>query len=277
MPTVTHIIDSNLPVYATGNQTISGIKTFTTLRLSGDIDPSESTLRIGDIFGISGKNVNFTIGNQSIVDNGLRMTIHSGSGDIGGAGGLGDSRAISFLRGSLVQGATSSYGIVFSGSSINIGGICGYLTRSSLPPQSRGAVALDQATLVWTDRILSGEWSTDKRLLVNGTGVLLSGEAVPPFVDINNIITNFSFNDSYNSKLLTINASQNITGTVPTGLSTGYNVSFAQMGTGKLFITGSNGAIVRQRLNLFTTAGQYGIASLLHHSGDQFLLYGDLV
>jgi hypothetical protein len=28
MPTVTHIIDKNLPVYATGNQTISGVKTF---------------------------------------------------------------------------------------------------------------------------------------------------------------------------------------------------------------------------------------------------------
>jgi hypothetical protein len=29
MPTVTHIIDQNLPVFATGNQTISGIKNFT--------------------------------------------------------------------------------------------------------------------------------------------------------------------------------------------------------------------------------------------------------
>ena len=28
MPTVTHIIDGNLPIYATGNQTISGTKTF---------------------------------------------------------------------------------------------------------------------------------------------------------------------------------------------------------------------------------------------------------
>lgn len=96
------------------------------------------------------------------------------------------------------------------------------------------------------------------------------------FVDINNITGNFTFDQSFNSKLLTINAAVNITGTVPTGFPTGYNVSFAQMSSGKLFITGSGGAIVRQRLNLFTTAGQYGIASLLHHSGNQFLLYGDL-
>jgi hypothetical protein len=30
MPTITHIIDSNLPIYATGDQTISGLKNFTT-------------------------------------------------------------------------------------------------------------------------------------------------------------------------------------------------------------------------------------------------------
>jgi hypothetical protein len=28
MPTVTHIIDGNLPIYATGDQTISGVKNF---------------------------------------------------------------------------------------------------------------------------------------------------------------------------------------------------------------------------------------------------------
>jgi hypothetical protein len=116
-----------------------------------------------------------------------------------------------------------------------------------------------------------------ERPIANGTGVLLSGEAVAPLVDINNITGNFIFNNSFNAKLLTINAAQNITGTVPTGFPTGYNVSFVQMGNGQLFITGSGGAIVRQRLNLFRTAGQYGIASLLHHSGNQFILYGDLI
>lgn len=29
MPTVTHITDNNLPIYATGNQTVSGVKNFT--------------------------------------------------------------------------------------------------------------------------------------------------------------------------------------------------------------------------------------------------------
>jgi hypothetical protein len=111
-------------------------------------------------------------------------------------------------------------------------------------------------------------------LNINGN---ISGKTLNCFVDINNITGNFNFSGSYNSKLLTINSNQNITGTIVTGLQTGYNVSFVQMGSGQLFITGSGGAVVRQRLNLYNTAGQYGIASLLHYSGNQFILYGDLI
>jgi hypothetical protein len=44
MPTVTHIIDSNLPVYATGDQTISGTKTF-----SGFVLIPNSTTRLPKI------------------------------------------------------------------------------------------------------------------------------------------------------------------------------------------------------------------------------------
>jgi hypothetical protein len=196
---------------------------------------------------------------SGLLDLGLNMNISSGSGS-----------QISFTRGGLIPGP-HGYGIVFDGGSI--GDKKGYLTvGSAVVP-----VGYQYASLDWVRRILSGQWKSDQRLLVNGTGVLLSGEAVPPFVDINNIITNFNFNDSYNSKLLTINASQNITGTVPTGLPTGYNISFVQMGTGQLRITGVNSVTIRQRLNLYNTAGQYSIASLLHRGNNEYILYGDLV
>jgi hypothetical protein len=118
--------------------------------------------------------------------------------------------------------------------------------------------------------------SRNNRLFLGNSGVLFGGEAVAPLVDINNIITNFNFSGPYNSKLLTINASQNITGTVPTGLSTGYNVAFVQMGAGQLRITGQNGVTIRQRLNLYNTAGQYAIASLVHRGNNEYILYGDL-
>jgi hypothetical protein len=111
----------------------------------------------------------------------------------------------------------------------------------------------------------------------NASEALSNLSGVSIFVNINNITGNFNFSGSYNSKLLTINASQNITGTVPTGLSTGYNVAFVQMGAGQLRITGQNGVTIRQRLNLYNTAGQYAIASLVHRENNEYILYGDLV
>jgi hypothetical protein len=52
MPTVTHIIDGNLPIYATGNQTINGVKSFTSrpivngtgVLLSGEAVASDGTI-----------------------------------------------------------------------------------------------------------------------------------------------------------------------------------------------------------------------------------------
>jgi hypothetical protein len=48
------------------------------------------------------------------------------------------------------------------------------------------------------------------------------------------------------------------------------------MGNGQLRITGQNGVTIRQRLNLYNTAGQYAIASLVHRENNEYILYGDL-
>jgi hypothetical protein len=126
--------------------------------------------------------------------------------------------------------------------------------------------------------ILSGKIvNFTERPVVNGTGVLLSGEAVPPLVNIENITTNFNFTKNHNSKLLKVSGDQNIiTGTLPLGLDTGYNVSFVQMGTKEVCITGVNGITIEQKSNFNKTDGKYSIASLIHHGNNQYLLYGDL-
>jgi hypothetical protein len=178
---------------------------------------------------------------------------------IGGSGGQGISGFFDFLGES----------IIFNNNSFLVQKE-GDITCRSLYASTGSSVPLNSGEI----KCLS--FSCAQRPIVDGTGVILSGEAVPPFVDINNIITNFNFSGSYNSKLLTINASQNITGTVPTGLSTGYNVAFVQMGAGQLRITGQNGVTIRQRLNLYNTAGQYAIASLVHRENNEYILYGDL-
>lgn len=127
------------------------------------------------------------------------------------------------------------------------------------------------------DQTISGVKNFVSRPTVSGTGVLLSGEAVSPLVNIENITTNFNFTKDHNSKLLKVSGDQNIiTGTLPLGLDTGYNVSFVQMGTKEVCITGVNGITIEQKSNFNKTDGKYSIASLVHHGNNQYLLYGDL-
>jgi len=71
MPTVTHIIDINLPVYATGNQTISGAKTFVTrptVNGTGVLLIGEATVG-GSVSGVV-----YTTGNQTISGNKTFLT-----------------------------------------------------------------------------------------------------------------------------------------------------------------------------------------------------------
>jgi hypothetical protein len=141
-----------------------------------------------------------------------------------------------------------------------------------------GEIPVLPSTVVYTtgDQEINDIKNFLSRPTVNNTGVVLSGEAVSPFVDINNITEHFNFISEYNSKLLTVNSTQPITGTVQLNLPTGYNVSFTQIGVGQLHITGQNGVTIRQKSNLYYTAGRYAMASLVHHSGNQYILYGDL-
>jgi hypothetical protein len=111
------------------------------------------------------------------------------------------------------------------------------------------------------------------------TGVDLSSY-ITKTVDLNNITNNFVFESGWNSKLLKINTATLITGVVPSGLPLGYNVAFAQMGDGALYITGSglypNQVKINQRNSFNKTAGKFAVASLLNYYTDQYLLYGDL-
>lgn len=158
MPTITHIIDKNLPVYATGNQQVSGTKTFIT----------NSVL-------YSGVNVNFD----------------------------------------------KNTNVTFSGTPVFTSGI-------------NSNVLFDNRT------------------------------------------SNFNFDSSMNSKMILVDSSVNITGTLPLNLNNGYNISVTQIGAGKITITGDNGVQIRQRLGLYTTAGQYAVISLIHRGSNEYLLYGDL-
>lgn len=141
-------------VFTTGDQTISGNKTFLGATVLSD---NSTPLTITNTEGSKTINLGNAIG---ALDLGTRILISSG---------LGTPTAI--LRAGGLP-STYGYGLVFGGGFPKKG----YLTAAN----TLSPTGLSDATLVWTDRILSGQWRTNQRLLVNGTGVVLSGEAATP-------------------------------------------------------------------------------------------------
>lgn len=127
------------------------------------------------------------------------------------------------------------------------------------------------ASLNWNGRSLSGNWSFNNRPNVNNSGVVLE------YVDTNNLTSNFILQNSWNGKLLSVSGSSNINATIPPGLPIGYNVAIVQLGDGLVVITGAPGVQIRQKLNLNKTSGPYSVASLVHRTNNEYLLYGDLI
>lgn len=146
-------------VFTTGNQEISGDKTFFGTMLFSGSGVNHRAIRVQNLqrdqfidLGVGG----------SAADFGTRVFISSGNTNV-----------TSIYRAGAVP-TPYGYGIVFGGGEFT--NKKGYLTLGG----SINPTGLDSATLVWTDRILSGQWRTNQRLLVNQTGVVLSGEAVSP-------------------------------------------------------------------------------------------------
>ena len=143
-------------IFTTGNQTITGNKTFLGATvLSGNSTPLTITNTEGS------KTIN--LGNAGgVPDFGTQILISSGF-----------ATPTAVLRAGVIP-STYGYGLVFGGGVGN--SKKGYLTAAN----TLFPTGLSDATLVWTDRILSGQWRTNQRLLVNETGVVLSGEAATP-------------------------------------------------------------------------------------------------
>lgn len=195
LPLHTHIINDivDFPqdiVYTSGSQIINGEKIFlNNLRISGS-SPSGQSIQ----FLNQNENQTILLGRSAISDNGFR--IFSNSGTISNVCGLN--------RGGVIQGFSYNYGIIFSGSNqvVSNGGK-GYLTRAISSTGISNPFSIEHATLVWTDRILSGNWVSSAPIrvgdaipvmttgdqnisgsknfnikpTVNGVSILLSGEA----------------------------------------------------------------------------------------------------
>jgi len=113
-------------------------------------------------------------------------------------------------------------------------------------------------------------------VVFSGTPVFNSG--INSNVLLNTKNSHFDITSDMNGKMILVSGAANtiITGTIQLNLNNGYNVSITQMGSGQVFITGVNLIDIKQKFNLYSTAGQYSVVSLLHYGSNKYLLYGDL-
>ena len=237
-------------VYTTGNQFISGIKTF-----NDDVT---------FLPGASNGNQIIQLGLNNAADRGVRIFIPSGS----------LSSPTAFTRAGVIQGVPHGYGIVFAG-----GGLTnkkGYLTSSfGVSADSLIPTGYEFATLDWTNRILSGAWKTNRNIQVGDAyPVLTTGDqdisgnktfantgsfdtlqiTNKKLSSYNYINSNFTFGDAH---INIVNSSNNVIGTLPSTVTSGINYYVKNLNTGVLLITGSGERTIDgfPNINLYKNEG----------------------
>jgi hypothetical protein len=76
-------------------------------------------------------------------------------------------------------------------------------------------------------------------------------------------------------RTITITSSLSSTLTIPLALPQGFTCNMIQLGSASIFITGSTGVTIFNRLNHRRTAGIYSIASINFVSGNAYLFTGE--
>ena len=91
-----------------------------------------------------------------------------------------------------------------------------------------------------------------------------------------NETTNFIISGNDNGRIIIANSSTQITGTIVSGNTTGFNTSIIQIGAGQIQITGAGiGIRIGSYNNQYKTAGQFATASVLHTGSNGYIMYGN--
>jgi hypothetical protein len=116
----------------------------------------------------------------------------------------------------------------------------------------------------------------------NGSGTFTSGldlnnsnliNATPQII---NLSANFNISGNYNSRMIMVNSATEVTGTIISGNSLGFNATIMQIGSGQVLITGSGiGIRVNEYANQYRTAGAFAAATLLHTGSNGYVMYGN--
>lgn len=122
---------------------------------------------------------------------------------------------------------------------------------------------------------------------INGTLTVVSGiftsgldlnnsnliNATPQII---NLSANFNISGNYNSRMVMVNSATEVTGTIISGNSLGFNATIMQVGSGQVLITGSGiGIRVNEYANQYRTAGAFAAVTLLHTGSNGYVMYGN--
>lgn len=119
-------------------------------------------------------------------------------------------------------------------------------------------------------------------ITTSGSGIFTSGldlnnsnliNATPQII---NLSANFNISGNYNSRMIMVNSATEVTGTIISGNSLGFNATIMQVGSGQVLITGSGiGIRVNEYANQYKTAGAFAAVTLLHTGSNGYVMYGN--
>lgn len=238
-------------VYTTGNQTISGNKTFATgivtpLRIGNPGDANDAKVQLWEQSSDSYQSI-------GSVDGGFTFTVEN------------DSILEIQIEPEQVrlQGANSSYGF-----------LSGYV----------GTVPIDANVVHVTggNETISGVKNFTTRPTLSGLNLITTGDLVDLEIQLSglenaqiiNQTNNFSISGNGYGKVITANSSVLITGSIMGGNAIGFNTSIIQVGPGQIQITG-DGIKIDSYNNQYRTAGPFATISLLHTGNNGYIMYGN--
>jgi hypothetical protein len=125
--------------------------------------------------------------------------------------------------------------------------------------------ASERLTVVGNANI-SGSLDLNNSNLINATPQII------------NLSANFNISGNYNSRMIMVNSTTEVTGTIISGNSLGFNATIMQVGSGQVFITGiTNNIPVLSYGALYRTAGIGAAVSVLHTGSNGYVMYGNTV
>lgn len=117
-----------------------------------------------------------------------------------------------------------------------------------------------------------------ERLSIDSNGAIdLKGNSIQGFKAlIENKTDSYTLSALDNGKILTFDATNTITLSVPNGLPIGFNVTLIQKGVGQIVFTALNGVELNNRGGFYTTVEKFSVASIICYASNFLVLTGDL-